>query len=296
MYLPWKQFINYILLRNIRLDRKHLKNKKNWAVHFEKEKYYAKILLKELHSLNLYVYPAEEEMQAYCKQYCANLQKIPRRINGFSDTTLWLTLQPRIRRAIEILSMLKYPPTIILEILTNNHLVNKHFELVYLQEYLSFFFDLANMSRVDIDIFFAKVRTEQIPYYKIHVGVHYGTIDEETALASLGLEVDAVNNYNIPNRLGRLIKILCIKMDSALLENDLSQIQQLSSSISSLANSFSRLGGEQEQKSHSLADYVKLISVPMEETLTVEDIREHNARIESERIAQQNSEFFKEND
>ncbi|MCA9396294.1 MAG: hypothetical protein KC649_03910, partial [Candidatus Omnitrophica bacterium] len=275
MYLTWKQFINYILLRNIRLDRKHLKNKKNWAMYFEKEQYYAKILLKELHSLNLYVYPSEEEMQAYCKQYCANLQKIPRRVNGFSDTTLWLTLQPRIRRAIEILSMLKYPPTIILEILTNNHLVNKHFDVVYLQEYLSFFFNLEEMSCAEKDMFFARVRTEQIPYYKIHIGVHYGTLDEETALASLGLEVDAVNNYNIPNRLGRLIKILCIKMDAALIEDDLSQVQHLSNSISSLANSFSRLGGEQEQKSHSLSDYVKLMVVPREETLTVEDIREH---------------------
>lgn len=292
MYLPYQKFIEYTLLDLIRSDRRFLKNKKGWQSHFKQRAYYASELNKILLSENLYIYFTEEELLAFCKQFCTTMEKIPRKVIKPDNLAYWITFQPRIRKTIEVLSILKYPLCEILDILKNNHLVNNTCDLVYLKDYLTFFFNIEEMCRVDLDMFFAKVRTEQISYYRIHIGVYFGTIDEETALASLGLELDGVNDYNIPNRLGRLIKILCVKMDKALIEDDLSKVQALSQGISSLANSFSRLGGEQEQKSHSLSDYVKLMVVPREETLTVEEMREHNARIEAERIAQQNAEII----
>jgi len=285
MFIPWIQFVHHCLLREIRYDRKFLTKKRDWKKHFQSRGYYVQLLREEFESLNLLIYPDEDELLAYIKQFCANLEKIPRKIPDFADEALFLIQRPNIRRTIEILLLLKYLPVQIWKILLEKPLVETDFQYQFVEDYIQFFFNIPEMSPLQKDMFFAKARSEENLYYAVHCGIYYGTITEDMALASLGIDFNSVSNAE---RLDRLIRQLSIVLENLVIKNDVAQIYTISQCLGTIVNSLSKLGVEQTE-AKSLSHYVEIVMKEREKTMTLEEIREHNARLDVKNKRQNSS-------
>lgn len=281
---PYEKLIEDRLGKFMRDDRKQLNKANSREMYLEKREYYLDDLLKELHELNVYLYPDKEELITFAKQFCLKQEKRSQRKYGFLQATWYLPRMFRQRQAVEVLSMLGYPPSYI-QFMINYDNFKKDSIGEFIADYIDFFFNYPGMSAAQRDLFFSRVR--EVPYYRLHCAVHFQTISPQMALAALGVQFD---NYIMSNacRIDRLIQQTTVRLEEALLENDNKRISTLSQSLGSLSKSFLKLGGETEQ-SEKQVEIQYICYSKFEPELTVEQIREHNARIRAEREKQGNS-------
>lgn len=238
---PYEKLIEDRLGKFMRDDRKQLNKANSREMYLEKREYYLDDLLKELHELNVYLYPDKEELITFAKQFCLKQEKRSQRKYGFLQATWYLPRMFRQRQAVEVLSMLGYPPSYI-QFMINYDNFKKDSIGEFIADYIDFFFNYPGMSAAQRDLFFSRVR--EVPYYRLHCAVHFRTISPQMALAAVGVNDEKISKTG---QIDRLIRQTAIRLEEAFWENDIKRISTLSQSLGSLSKSFLKLGGETEQ-------------------------------------------------
>lgn len=274
-WIPYEKTIELWLLEYMHQDRKHLAKARSRKKYLQDRKFYTEEIYEELAVLNFHVYPGQEELFAFAKRFCLNLQRIPRKLPNYSDHALFLTQDFHLRQAIEIMHLLNYYPRLIWHKLESHNLLpaGYRYQAEDIEDYVTYFFNYLKMSQTQRDMFFSRIR--EIPYYRLHCAVYFQTITPQMALTAVGIEGEEKSNVV---RIQKIISQVLVRIEESLIEKEIANVQSLTQSLNSLVNSTQKLGWEPERVS-PFANTTIVNTPPKENPLTKEDIEAHNAKI-----------------
>ena len=267
-------------------DCKTLRKRKLPGKHLQEQGYYASEVLAVLRTLPFHYYPSHDDLLAFSTRYLGDKAYRQKRIRKVPPKALYILKHYMLRHFIECLVLQKWEPEQIFQILQKNNQLPAGFDLKDIQAYLAWFWDPGSMSIAEQDLFFSQLQENR--HYHLHCAIYFQVIDEPRVLSNLGLELDAENNLML---IQRMITQLLQNMNRYFVSDNVKKISMLSQSLSSLASAYGKLGGVDESKRESLADYVQLISDDSEDFLTWEDIEEENRRARAEREAKRNKQL-----
>ncbi len=270
----YQKFIESLFFTYFRKSGRGFKKIKELRRHLKANDYFSEEVLKDLQRLPLHVYPSRQQMQALGDYLGDDLKKPVSRVKAPPKVALEILKNLRLRKAIECLTLLKYQPEEIGQLLFDNNVIENKIAPGAIKSYLEWFFHTENTSEAELDAFFSKA--QETFYFHFHSLIYYRLVSEETALAHLNLTSDAISNTEM---IQKLIRTLLQQLETFILTDQLQHMQSLISMINTLSNAYARLGGDPDSDQESLSDYIRIIAMSEMETKSLAEIKEHNRRV-----------------
>ncbi|MCB0266035.1 MAG: hypothetical protein KDH95_22945 [Calditrichaeota bacterium] len=233
--------------------------------------YMVNAVSKKLQELPIFLYPERDSLYAFAENLFEETSRIPRNRQQPPDDAFRILNNTRLRKMIECLTLMKYLPHQISDILQNNDILNAPDE-AGITAYIEWFFNINGLSETDRNMFFTKA--QDVPYFSLHSSIFWGTVDYQIVMTALDLVVE---EPPLLDSIKNTIRMFLNQLRNAAVLDNHSDIKTFSQAISHLAGTYARMTIGNETEQPSLADLVKIVEPEDDKySLTLEDIRRHN--------------------
>lgn len=279
MTWPYTEFIDALFAKVVLENRGTLRNKKRYGDALAAMHFFRTDIAEELQKYPLHVFPEGDQLMAYLQDSYQDL----RTLRGLKQKLVYLESlkislrDQRTRQIIEVLTILSYKPEKIHQVLQKHGIIENKIDIGDIEQYLKMFFNFTCMDEISRSEYFRLA--QGVLSLRLQCQAFYNTRTEEQLLAYLRIQPDGESNLE---RIYRNIGHLVMELEQALIEKNFKRAASITQMLSQLSNCYSKLGGDNEGDNESFSDYIELITTEFKPDLTVEEMREHNARVMAE--------------